>query len=378
MTVLDFDFDPPFDPQDREVGTPLFERRAEPQVPTPPSDQLPADTSPLRPPIPHPRSVYPDLIDQIIPAGSINILSGGSGVGKTALIAEWAARFRDGRQICWKPTRVPTGGIGVICGDRKWQSHRQWFEAVGFGDIPHYSLRDDTTFHWDNLLNRATLPDTFKRAADQLKLGRDSLIIVDPISLFIHGNQIDYKQTAIGLAKLDKMCTQIGTTLLGIAHTAKQKSDKKDRYVRPQDRILGSGAFAGFSDTVMYLIGPEELDAEYYGFGWIPHHTPPETFSFTRSETGLFVPYDHPNKDADLQHVYSVITEDPDGTATKEIVDACMNHLDVAKTTLYNYLNLLLSQGKIEKVGRGKWKRATTPATTPIPSPDNPPIQHLR
>lgn len=321
----------------------------------------------------HPSTTFPDLIDKIMPAGSINLISGGSGVGKTAFIAEWAARFDQGRQICWKPTRKPAGGIGVIAGDRKWSSHRQWFDAVEFGKIPHYSLRDDAGFNWDALFNRGTLPDTFKRCVQKLGLGRDALVIVDPISLFIHGNLIDYKQTAVGLAKLDKVCTELGITVLGIAHTAKQKGDKKDRYVRPQDRILGSAAFAGFTDTVMFLIGPEELDTEYHGFGWIPHHVPSETFSFTRHpETGLFIPYDAPSKDADIHHLFSVITEDANGMPTKEIVDACANQLDVARTTLYNYLNLLMSRGQIEKVGRGKWRRTQRPLVTPPPQDPDP------
>lgn len=338
-------------------------------VPEPPEDQraaAPAFSG--NQPIPHPSSVYPDLIDHIMPAGSINLISGGSGVGKTAFIADWCARFRDERQICWKPTRRPTGGIGVIVGDRKWSSHKQWFDAVGFGDIPHYSLRDDAGFNWDAFFNRSTLPDTFKRCINYLNLGRDALIIVDPISLFIHGNLIDYKQTAVGLAKLDKVCTSLGVTILGIAHTAKQKGDKKDRYVRPQDRILGSSAFAGFTDTVMYLIGPEELDTEYHGFGWIPHHSAPETFSFSRHpETGLFIPYDAPNKESDLHYLYGLVTEDSVGTATKEVVDASASHLDVARTTIYNYLNLLMARGLIEKVGRGKWKRTAAPLISPTP-----------
>jgi RecA-family ATPase len=203
-------------------------------APPPPEDQQ-GDPAQFAPPfssakiIAHPSSVYPDLIEKILPAGSINILSGGSGVGKTAFIADWCARFRDGRSICWKPTRIPTGGIGVITADRKWSSHRQWFDAVGFSDIPHVSLRDDPTFNWESLNNKSVLPQILETCIRRLGLGRDALIVVDPISMFVHGNLLDYKQTAIALARLDKVCTSLGVTVIGIAHTAKQKGEAKDR-----------------------------------------------------------------------------------------------------------------------------------------------------
>jgi hypothetical protein len=116
----------------------------------------------------------------------------------------------------------------------------------------------------------------------------------------------------------------------------------------------------------MYLIGPEELDVEYHGFGWVPHHHEPATFTFARHPgTGLFVPWDAPNKNADLAHIYSLVTESEHGTATKEIVDASVNHIGVARTTIYGYLQLLATQGKIEKIGRGTWRRVGVPLVPP-------------
>lgn len=318
-------------------------------------------------PVPPP----PDLIESILPAGSLNLLSGGSGVGKTAFIADWCARFRDGRSICWHPTRIPTG-IGIIVGDRAWSSHKQWFDAVGFPDIAYYSLIDDPSFNWERLNNRSILPQLFEEAIVKLRLGPGALIIIDPISLFMDGNLIGFRQTAIGMAQLKKVIMRQNVTVIGIVHTAKQKADKKDRYVRPQDRILGSGAQAAFSDTTMFLVGPEEIDAEYHGFGWIPHHAAQATFSFLRNpDTGLFIPYEHPNKEEDIAAIYSYISESPNGTRAKEIVDACADHLSIAKSTLYTYMNILASRGMIEKVNgsRGYWRRVQPPLQAPPPPP---------
>lgn len=343
-------------------------------APLPPVNPLAATagTSPVQSSasvVPHPNRPFDPIIDTIFPPESLNLLSGGSGVGKTAFIAEWCARFRDAKSICWHPTITPPGGIGVIVGDRAWSSHRQWFEAVGYPDIPHYSILDDSTFNWDRLLSRPYLPQLFEACIDKLALGPGALVVVDPISLFVDGNLMGFRQTAIALAHLKKVCMRRRVTVIGIVHTAKQKHDKKDRYVRPQDRILGSGAFAAFTDTTMALVGPEELDAEYHGFGWVPHHAAAATFSFMRNpDTGLFVPFDHPNKEQDIDYIYSLVTESEVGMRAKEIVDAAANHLEIAKSTIYTYMHVLVTRNKIERIPgqRGVWRRKMT---LPLPAP---------
>ena len=317
----------------------------------------PASYPPLAPVIPHPHAVYPDPIEGIMPAGTITLLSGASGVGKTAFVAEWCVRWRDGRSICWKPTNRPVE-LGVVAADRKWASHKQWFEAVGYPDIPHYSLRDDPSFNWDKVFNRKETANIFRAALSRLLLPPGSLIVVDPISIFIHGSLLDYKQTAVSLAHLDRVCTDLGVTVLGIMHMSKQKGDKKDRYTRPQDRILGSAALGGFTDTQMYLLGPEDLDEDFYGFGWIPHHAPAETFTFSRDpQNGLFIPYEAPDQTGNLKALYDAITESIAGTKTKELTNLASDQLGLARATTYRYLDLLRIQGKIERVGRGAWRR---------------------
>lgn len=304
----------------------------------------------------HPSQPFADPIPGIIAAGSLNLISGASGVGKTALVADMCRRWRDGRSICWRPTNVPTK-IAVIVGDRKWSDHKQWFEAVGFPDIPHYSFRDDTSFSWDRLHSRTAVTDIFEKAVDGLKLPPGALLIVDPISLFISGNLIDYKAVAIAMGKLDRIITKRKITCLGIMHMAKQKGDHKDRYTRPQDRILGSSALLGFSDTPMYLLGPEDMDDECYGFGWIPHHSPHETFQFVRNEQGLFVPFAAPDQDANMHALLGVITAASEGTKTKEIIDYATGQLAIPTRSVHWYLDKLQAAGKIKRVVRGIWRR---------------------
>lgn len=354
---------------------PEFPDLPDASVPPPlPLDFLspPAASAPPPPVLRHPSAPLPDLIPKILMANTINLIAGASGVGKTAMTAEWLARFRDGRSICGKPTTMPAGGLGIVVCDRKWASHKQWFDLVGFGDIPHYSLCDDGGFNPEVLHNRVLLDGVFEKAIKSLGLGRGALVVVDPISIFISGNLIDYRQTAVSLIKLERICSRLGVTVLGTAHMSKQKG-KEDRYLRPQDRILGSTAFAGYTDTQMYLLSPDDLDTEYYGFGWIPHNAPSETFMFTRDSQGLFVPYEMPDKVQDQLHIYAMISEDPVGTRTKEILKACQDQINISKATFYRYLTEMKEAGKIEKIGHGSWRRVILAKPVPTPGSEPPP-----
>lgn len=305
----------------------------------------------------HPSTPIADLIPGIIPAKSVSLVAGAAGVGKTALTAEWCARFRDGRSVFGHPVNK-AAFVGVLVVDRKWHSHRQWFEAAGFPEIPHYSYQDDLSLKWDRFHLKTELVGLLEHGLEKIQAPRGAVILVDPISMFIPGNLIDYKSTAIGLGAINRFCETRGVTLIGTAHMAKQKGDKKERYTRPQDRILGSAALAGFTDTQMYLLGPEDMDDEFYGFGWIPHHVPADTFELQRDPSnGLFIPYYSHSKDFDQLGMLKLIPEERGGIPTKDIVDSAGETMRLPRSTVYRYLGELKLLGRVQQPKPGRWFR---------------------
>lgn len=306
--------------------------------------------------IPHPSCPIADPIPKIIPAKGVSLLAGASGVGKTTLLAEWAVRFRDGKSIFGHATQPPSF-IGCLVVDRRWSSHRQWFEAAGFPDIPHYSYQDDAELNWGRFHLKTDLIALLERGLDAIRAPHGALVIVDPIAMFVPGNLIDYKMSAIGLAMIGRLCEARGITLIGTAHMGKQKGDEKHRYKRPQDRILGSSALAGFTDTQMYLLGPDDTDEEYYGFGWIPHHAPAQTFELQRDPgSGLFVPYFSHDRDFELFGIMKTIPTERTGIPTKDIVEATET-LRLSKATTYRYLAELKKLGYLAQPKAGRWFR---------------------
>lgn len=234
---------------------------------------------------------YPDPLPGVIPHGSLCIFMGPPKRGKTALLAEWFARWRDGRSICGLETHRPAG-LGILTTDHKWHLNQGgWFTQAGFPDIPHVSLRDDPAMLWRQLRIPARADDILNRALDRLALPPGSVVAIDVMGPFLTSRLNDYAEVVGGLGTISQMLDKRELTGIGLSHMGKQKGDSKDQYKDPFERILGSGAQIGFSDTMFYLLGPKDLDQPYYEVGWQPTHAPAGTFRFKRDAFGMFVPY---------------------------------------------------------------------------------------
>ncbi len=303
--------------------------------------------------------IYPDPIPGIIPFQTLTVFAGAPGVGKTAMLADWIARWRSGRTIWGQKTNAPVGGFYYLAGDRQWESHARWLEAAGIpsDSVPHYSLANDRKLDHKRLLQAYDALDLFTDCLNQLAPPPGAHVIVDPVSpLFIAGsanNGRDVARTLLGMSRIiqDRL---INLTL--VAHFGKQPSDSKAKYARPQDRIAGSGAFSGFSDTQIYLIDPEPPDNPYHVLGWNPRHQRPQDFACTRGENGLFVPYDAMQDDVTAQQILDQF-EATGPTSVAVIVDRSFELHQLSRATVKRALDRLVKNGRIAKVGRGRFAR---------------------
>lgn len=243
-------------------------------------------------PSPARQSPFPDPIPGIIPFGSLVMLTGPAKRGKTAFATGLTTALRDGTPFLGHAVNKPTA-VGIITTDHKWHLNQgQWFARAGFPDIKHYALRDDAGMHWRSMRVGKSSDDVFSRALDQIDLPPGSFLLIDVIGVFLTSKLNDYSEVLAGIGAVSQMLDKRQLTALGIGHMGKQKGDTKDQYKDPYERILGSTAQIGFTDTTFYLLGPKDLGGEYYEFGWLPTHSPEGTVKLQRNELGLFVPYD--------------------------------------------------------------------------------------
>lgn len=323
----------------------------------------------------------PDPLPPIIVGGSVNILAGASGTGKTALIASWAKAMRDKTPINGYMPDVVTD-IALLSADRSYfKSTKQWFDLVGFGDIKVYSIQDDLGFNLQRLRKKQDRVSILDSCLELLKLRPHALVYIDPIGLFLGGNLLDYDTCLVACSEIRRMCLLRQITIIGLAHAAKQIADMKQRYLRLQDRIAGSTAIFGYSDTQIYFASPKELSTKkdpvsHYTLYWNPHHSPEETFALTRDpETGLFsegvriTDEDPASAVEDLlgraRRLLEFITADLTGTDYADLMALVLQRKDLgvkSDRTLRRYLALLIEVGDIERMGKGAYRKCPEPA----------------
>jgi hypothetical protein len=305
-------------------------------------------------------SAFLDPIPGIIPFGTLTVFAGAPGVGKTAMLADWIQRWRKGREI-WGCKTNPPNQFAYIAGDRHWASHAEWFEAAGFPEIPHYSIVDDLSIDPAEYANAGGALELFdkclNRAADGYPPVPGALVVVDPaIPLFIAGNQNSPRDVARSLVTMARTARKRLYTLIVVGHFGKQKADAKDQYLRPQDRIAGSYAFSGFSDTQIYLIAPEE-QRPFYMLGWNPRHQAPQEFACARdTKTGLFIPYDVIAEDKVASEVWDCF-EATGPTTRAVILDRVRERHGYSDATIKRALSRLLDEHRIAKLGRGRYAK---------------------
>lgn len=302
---------------------------------------------------------FTDPLPGILPQGGISLLAGAPNVGKTALLAGILRSFRDGGQIFGKQPS-PVAGIGYINADRSWaRGSGIWFERAGYPEIPQYTMSDDPAFNPKRLRKKHERTDILAAFIDLLKLPEYSLIVVDPIALFLGGNLLNYDDCAVACHEIRAYLRLKRYTMLCTAHSAKIKADKKERYMRLQDQVLGSTAISGFSDTMMYLASPQETGKPYFTFLWHPHSSPAEEVLLTQDKGGLFSLYS------------GTIEADPDPTPaavlelfpdlTTPLSFATLQELAasqaISRATLARILRSLVKAGQVEQPAHGLYRR---------------------
>lgn len=288
---------------------------------------------------------FPDPIPNIMPFGTVTLLAGAPGVGKTAMVAGFVRRWLDGKSIWGHRTNPPTE-FCYLAADRQWASHQQWFDAVGYSQIKHYSIADDRTINLEWLKNPQNAAKCFENSLKQLDPKPGAHVFVDPMApLFISGDQNRTRDVAITLLQFSRICSQRQINLTCCAHFSKQKTDAQTQYRRPMDRISGSGALVGFSDTQIYLIDPEPPEQPYHIFGWRPRHAREETFKVLRNDSGLFIPY---NEDTGEITLLLELIPTNQSISVKDLEELAFEGIGMSRRTLFRRLADLKEAGKVE------------------------------
>jgi len=307
--------------------------------------------------------IFPDPIPTVIPFGTLNFLAGASGAGKSRMLAAWWDRWQRGATINGYPTNPPTG-LYWIFADRGWledgaEIMRQYGRTAQ--DVPHYNLADQKIPPVKRTPGEAL--NLLRLALDTLQPVRGATVYVDPAApLFINGSINDPRAVAWSLFEYRRICIERQITLICTAYNVKKRTGTEDQYERPIDRLAGSGVFAGYSHTMMYIEEPcaERLS---YRFGWRPRHAPEQEWEFEMDEAGRLVPYQGLNAEhSDAKYdrptqLFLLIPEGEDGIDTSDLITLAFERLNIKKSAVYQDLRKLEDRRLIRTTPGHVWRR---------------------
>lgn len=320
---------------------------------------------------------FPAPIPDVIDFGTVNILAGAPGVGKTTMFAEWEARWRDGRTICGHQTNRPPG-LAYLSADRGGASTKRILDCHKLLDgtwTTYYNPLDDQTFDRKLLRNHLVALETLRWCVQRFTpaiIPGSHLVIDPPAPLFVPGSQNDPRSVAALLWELHVIARELQITIFLLCHFAKQLADIEQRYRRPQDRISGSGAWSGFSDTQMYLCDPEPPAQPYHIVGWNPRNSAPKEYKLIR-QGSLFVPYRSLEDTGNLVRIgipesaYQLFCLIPDeGCTTAVLREAAAGMFGMARSTVFLHLSTLEAKGVVTRT-HGFVKRVPIEEVVMIP-----------
>lgn len=189
------------------------------------------------------------IVDKIFPRSEVHLLGGPSGAGKTTLLFQILSAWELGEDVFgYKSFPLPWAYIAC---DRSQEATERTLKRL--------NLHPSSVCSLVNTEIPLSLPAILTHV--QKSHTHTKVLAIDGIGrLCPEGKINDYNMVSNFLCGLNRFCRKNDVTIIGLGHTTKVK--KGEEFINPRQRILGSVAWGGFSDTVVVIepTNPEDVD----------------------------------------------------------------------------------------------------------------------
>lgn len=192
------------------------------------------------------------LLANLIPLGTITVLAGDSGIGKSTLALSWAAAATKG-ELDGDFSQTPSSVLIVSPEDDPAAVTRPRLEAAG-ADLRQAKFVSVTSHTQGGAINvTVSLPSDLPLIEQAISQTGARLIIVDPIASTLSGNLDRREDVRASFDRLAVLAQQSEVAILLIAHNRKGMD-------RVRQRISGSAAITDAARSVLAIARDEETD----------------------------------------------------------------------------------------------------------------------
>ena len=279
------------------------------------------------------------LIEGIFTAGDVHFIGGPSGSGKTTLMFQLITDWSEGKDVFGHKSN-PQPYCYIAC-DRSKKSIERTLKRLRLDEkikpiISLIGLGPGITL--DELLDHEEAQDS------------KVFFIESFYHLLPSGKGNDYKSVSKFLVAAASECQSRGITIIGSLHATKTRKDQQ--FIRPRERLLGSVAWAAFSETVI-LIEPSSADPTNNGrtILVLPRNGPAECFNYHFDPTGRLTEKCDEIGKLTLDMELSLL--EFGDYITKATINQWAVKANLQTRTVTRWVNAKIEQGSLERIQRG-------------------------
>lgn len=277
-----------------------------------------------------------------MPEREIHLLAGAAGTGKTTLALQILGAIQRGEPVFGRRT-WPTK-VMIVSLDRSRAAHTRMIDGLA---VPEHE------FKFFSQRNQPTSIRLICQITRREEYNGCKLIFIDGFGTLVRdGKLADYQATSDFLREAGALCEEYGVTIIGSVHATKTKEGES--YANPRQRVLGSVAWAAFSDLIITVDPekPSDVSNMVRLVNVLPRNDREFMIKYLR-EGSRMLPYEDP-AELDLASIldYWLVQNSDRKIPTREFIgqgrDAALTPRQVER-----WIERQLESGRLERTSKG-------------------------
>lgn len=286
------------------------------------------------------------VIDKIIAAGTINLIAGTSGSGKTTFLMQLLKDWEQGKAVLGGYQSFSRKWIYVSC-DRGTLETDRTMRRLGLGDweCQIYSMEEiEGTSEPDILRLYHRFPDV-------------ELFVIEGIQSCIpdsKGSQNRAEMLWVMKLRREMLCHN--KTIIGTIHTPKMK--KNEAYINGRSNMLGSASLSGSISTLISIHAAGDADEDVTDDREVivrPRDTPTFKLAYSRDKQGRFI--EENDAQAEFKLEIKLNSMQPGQLFKAEEMFKIGEEEGWYKMKVHRWLTKQIEDGVIERVSKGQYRK---------------------